>query len=161
MPICKSPYMFVIIQKQYPGNFALLVLKFLELFAGESVSILKSRLIFNIFYCFWIFVCNKTFHISEVRISSNVKSVLIWNIYISHIRNTSSYSHMSSNNITLQVINNKKRFGVNLAWKLNFNELADDKVTKCNRTKGVMKKILDTWLGKVYWLSIHHVRDAI
>ena len=51
---------------------------------------------------------------------------------------------MSANNITLQVINNKKRFGVNLAWKLNFNELAHDKVTKSNRTKGVMKKILDT-----------------
>ena len=50
----------------------------------DFVNFLKSRLIFNIFYCCWIFV-NKifiyfTFH---VRISQKVKDVLMW--YLQHI----------------------------------------------------------------------------
>ena len=49
MPIGKSPYMFVYIQKQFPENFAYLILTILELFARE---VCKFRLIFNIFYCF-------------------------------------------------------------------------------------------------------------
>ena len=44
--------MFMFIKKQYPENFALFTLGILELFAREVVNFLKSRLIFNIFYCF-------------------------------------------------------------------------------------------------------------
>ena len=55
--IRKSPYMFVFILKQYPENFALRILK---LFAVKFVNLFKNRLIFNTFYCFWMFV-NKLF----------------------------------------------------------------------------------------------------
>ena len=44
--------MFMFIKKQYPENFALFTLSILELFAREVVNFLKSRLIFNVFYCF-------------------------------------------------------------------------------------------------------------
>ena len=52
--------MFMFIKKQYPENFALFTLGILELFAREVVNFLKSRLIFNIFCCFRMFV-NKLF----------------------------------------------------------------------------------------------------
>ena len=78
MQIWKSPYMFAFIWKQYPENFVFLILKVLELFAREFVNFLKSRLIFNVFYCF-LNVWKQTFHISHVRISQKVKSVLMWN----------------------------------------------------------------------------------
>ena len=53
------PYMFVSLWKQYLENFAFLILIILELFAREIYKFLK-KLIFNIFYCFWMFV-NKFF----------------------------------------------------------------------------------------------------
>ena len=43
------------------------------------VNFLKSRIIFNILYCF-LNVCKQTFHISHVRISQKAQSVLIWNL---------------------------------------------------------------------------------
>ena len=78
MQIWKSPYMFVLIQKQYPENFSLLFLRTAELSAREVVDFLKSRLIFNIFCCFKL--CKQTFHISHVHISQKVKDVLMWNL---------------------------------------------------------------------------------
>ena len=61
MQIWKSYYMFVFIQKQYPEIFAFLILIILKLFVREVCKFLKkSRLIFNIIYCFWMFV-NKLF----------------------------------------------------------------------------------------------------
>ena len=45
MQILKSPYMFVFIKKQFPGNFAFLILRTLEI-SVEFVNFLKSRLIF-------------------------------------------------------------------------------------------------------------------
>ena len=56
MQIWKSPAMFVFIQKQYPDHFALLTPRIIELFSGKFVNFLKSRLIFILFYCFWMFV---------------------------------------------------------------------------------------------------------
>ena len=38
MQIWKSPYMFVLIWKQYPENFAILILRSLELFACEVLK---------------------------------------------------------------------------------------------------------------------------
>ena len=67
MQIWKSPYMFVLIQKQYPENFSPLFLRTAELSAREVVDFLKRRLIFNIFCCFKL--CKQTFHISHVHIS--------------------------------------------------------------------------------------------
>ena len=42
MQISKSPYMFVFIKKQYPENFALLILRILELFARGVCKFLKK-----------------------------------------------------------------------------------------------------------------------
>ena len=60
MQIWESPYMFVFIQKQYLENFTFLILRILELFTREICKFLKSRLIFNLFYRFWMFI-NKLF----------------------------------------------------------------------------------------------------
>ena len=80
MQIWKSSYMFAVIWKQNPENFAFLILIILELFAREVCIFLKKRLIFNIFYCFWMFV-NKLFtranfscaHISKTKRCFNMK----------------------------------------------------------------------------------------
>ena len=42
MQISKSQYMFVFIKKQYPENFAILVLRIVELFAREACEFLKN-----------------------------------------------------------------------------------------------------------------------
>ena len=41
MQIWKSPYVFVFIEKQYPENFAFLILRILELFTGKACEFLK------------------------------------------------------------------------------------------------------------------------
>ena len=41
MQIWKSLYMFVFIQKEYPENFAFLILRILELFLREVCEFLK------------------------------------------------------------------------------------------------------------------------
>ena len=53
---------------------------FLNRLLVKFLIFLKSRLIFLLLYCFSMFV-NKTFHISHVRISQNVKGVLMWNLW--------------------------------------------------------------------------------
>ena len=45
MQIWRSPYMFVLIQKQHHVNSAFLILTILELFATEACKLLKNRLI--------------------------------------------------------------------------------------------------------------------
>ena len=42
MQIWKSPYLFVFIQKQYPENLVLLILKILELFSREVCKFYKK-----------------------------------------------------------------------------------------------------------------------
>ena len=42
MQIWKSPYMFVFIQRQYPENFAFLILTILVLFPREVYKFLKK-----------------------------------------------------------------------------------------------------------------------
>ena len=42
MQIWKSPYMFVVIQKQYPAKFTFLILNILELFAREVCKFPKK-----------------------------------------------------------------------------------------------------------------------
>ena len=42
MQIWKSPYMFVFMQKQYPENFAFLILRILELFSCEVCKFLRK-----------------------------------------------------------------------------------------------------------------------
>ena len=45
----------------------------------KFVNFLNSRLIFNIFYCFWMFV-NKHFDVYHVHIFQKVKRVMMWNL---------------------------------------------------------------------------------
>ena len=71
--------MFVFIEKQCPGNFAFLILKILKLFAREVCKFLKKQANFYLILLF-VNVCKQTFHISHVRISQNVKGVLMRNI---------------------------------------------------------------------------------
>ena len=42
MQILKSPYTFALIEKQYPENFAFLILGILELFTREIWTFLKK-----------------------------------------------------------------------------------------------------------------------
>ena len=56
----------------YPENFAFLIQRIIELFAHEICKFLKSRLIFNILYCF----CKQTFHTdTHMHISQKIKCV--------------------------------------------------------------------------------------
>ena len=78
MQIRKPTHMFVFIWKQYLENLALLILRILELFAREVCKFLKK---YANFYHVLLFlnVCKQAFHISHVRVSQKVKSVLMWN----------------------------------------------------------------------------------
>ena len=79
MQISRSSYVFVFIWKQYPENLAFLTLRILQLITREFrkfVNFLKIRLIFNIFYCFWMFL-NKTFPYLTWAYLKKVKGVLI------------------------------------------------------------------------------------
>ena len=79
MQIWKSPYMFVFILKQYAENFAFWILRIFELFTCEVCEFLKSRLIFNVLYCFWMFI-NKLFTYLTCSYLKRVKGVLKWNL---------------------------------------------------------------------------------
>ena len=73
------------IWKQYPENFAFLILRIIELL--KFVNFLKSRLIFNIFYYFQMFV-NKLFpyltwaNLRKIKICFNVK----FSTYYFHVK---------------------------------------------------------------------------
>ena len=63
--------MFGFLEKQCPENFTFLVLKIIELFEREVfIFFVKSRLLFNISYCFFMFV-NKRFYISDAYMSKS------------------------------------------------------------------------------------------
>ena len=69
----------VFIKKEYPEDFAFFVLRDLDLFASEACKFLKKKANFYLILLF-VNVCKQTFHISHVRISQNVKGVLMRNI---------------------------------------------------------------------------------
>ena len=58
------------IRKQYLESFAFLILRILELLTLKVCFFLKSRLLFNIFYCFCMFI-NKHSYISGPYISKS------------------------------------------------------------------------------------------
>ena len=60
MQIWKFHCMCGFIRKQYLESFAFLILRILELLTLKVCFFLKSRLLFNIFYCFCMFI-NKHF----------------------------------------------------------------------------------------------------
>ena len=76
--IWKSPTVFVFIWKQYPENFAFLILKILKLFAREVCKLLKKYA--NLYLILFFVHFFATFHISHVRVSQNMKGVLMRNL---------------------------------------------------------------------------------
>ena len=68
--------MFAFIQKQYPDNFASLILIILELFTREVYKFLKMYANF-LYILLFLNVCKQTFHISYVRISQKEKGALM------------------------------------------------------------------------------------
>ena len=71
--------MFVFIQKQHPESFAFLFPRILKLFARELCKALKKWANFQHMLLF-LDVYKHTFRISHVRISKNVKGVLMCNL---------------------------------------------------------------------------------
>ena len=88
MQIWKSLYMVVFIFKQYPENFAFLILRILELFTREVCKFLKK---WAHFYYILLFlnICKQTFQISHVRISQKLKSCF-------NVKSWAYYFHMKT-----------------------------------------------------------------
>ena len=78
--IWKSPTVFVFIWKQYPENLAFLILRILKLFAWEVCEFLKKHANFYLIQIFVNFFF-ETLHMSHVRLSQNVKGVLMRNLW--------------------------------------------------------------------------------
>ena len=68
--------MFVFIQKKCSENFAFLILRILELLAREVCKFLKKQANFYLILLF-LNACKQTFHTSHVRISQDLKVVLM------------------------------------------------------------------------------------
>ena len=68
--------MFVFISKQYPENFAFLILTIAELFAREVCKFHKKKANFYLILLF-LNVCKQTLPISHVSVSQIVKGVLM------------------------------------------------------------------------------------
>ena len=62
--------------KQYTENLAFLIIRILELFAREVCKFLKKYANFYLIL-FFVHICKETFHISHIRVSQNVKGVLM------------------------------------------------------------------------------------
>ena len=78
MQIWKSSYITVFKQKQYPQNFAVLILRILEWsLRVKFVNFMKSRLIFNIFYCFWMFVNKHFTYLTRIHISKSKRCYIV------------------------------------------------------------------------------------
>ena len=87
MQVRKSPHIFMFIWKQYPDNFALLILRILELFVCKVCKFLKN-VGYSMFYCFWTFV-NKLF---TYHICAYVKSRRCF-----IVKSSKYYFHMKTN----------------------------------------------------------------
>ena len=74
--ICSASY-----KKKYRQNFAFGIFRIIKLFSHKTFAFfLNSRLLFNIFYCFCIFVNKQTFPISQVPINQKVNAVIMRNL---------------------------------------------------------------------------------
>ena len=120
----KLCYWFVFIWKQYPQNFAFLIQEILEYFPVKFVNVLKSGLIFNIFYCSWMHmpnVCKQIFYISRVCISQKVKGVLMWIFWhIIFIRRQRYWQIFKSALVYLSTSQNNSR----QYWRIIFNQIS-------------------------------------
>ena len=79
MQIWKFQYMFSFIWKQYPENFAFLILRILKLFSRKVCIFLRKYANFQQILLF-LYACKQIFHISYVRITQKVNDVIKWNL---------------------------------------------------------------------------------
>ena len=87
LPTCLCSYKNNTLKISYKNNI-------LRYFPMKFVNFLKSRLIFNICYCFWMFI-NKLFtyaHISESKRCFNMKS----STYCFNMKSLTYYYHMKT-----------------------------------------------------------------
>ena len=62
-------------------------------------------------------------------------------ICFSHKRDSENYPSLVFNDTKVQLANNQKHVGLILDSKLDFNEHIDNKMKKCNKIIGIMKRI--------------------
>ena len=62
-------------------------------------------------------------------------------IRFSHKRDNVSYPSLVFNDNKVQLANSQKHLGLILDSKLDFNEYIDNKINKCNKVIGIMKKL--------------------
>ena len=71
-----------------------------------------------------------------------------------HKRYNESYPSLVFNDTRVQIANNQKHLGLILDFKLDFNELIDDKINKCSNIIGIMK-IVSLILSRKSLLTIY------
>ena len=59
----------------------------------------------------------------------------------SHIRNKENYLSLVFNDTKVQIANSQKHLGLILISKLDFKEHIDNKINKCNKIMGIMKRL--------------------
>ena len=75
-------------------------------------------------------------------------------ILFSNKHNKNNYSPLNLNGNNVQTVINKKHLGLVLDSKLDFNEHMSNKINKCNKTKGILKK-LPLFLSRKTLLTIY------
>ena len=62
-------------------------------------------------------------------------------VCVSNKRDKGNYQPLQFNNTDVQIGDSRKHLGLILDCKLNFNGHIESKITKCNKIKGLMKKL--------------------
>ena len=62
-------------------------------------------------------------------------------VHFSNKRDKENYPPLHFNSTDVQIADRQKHLGLILDSKLNFNEHIERKFTKCNKIKGLMKKL--------------------
>ena len=62
-------------------------------------------------------------------------------ICFSHKRDNKNYPSLVFNNIKVQIADSQKYLGLIVDSKLDFNEHIDNKINKCNKIIGIMKRL--------------------
>ena len=65
-------------------------------------------------------------------------------ICFSHKRDTRNYPSLVFNDTKVQIANSQKHLGLILDSKLGFSEHIDNKIKKCNKIIGIMKKLFNS-----------------
>ena len=94
----------------------------------------------------WTFQCKFSFNPDPIK---QAREVCFW-----HKRDKFVYPPLKFNNNDVQSANNQKHLGLVLDSKLHFNEHVNNKINKCKKAIGIMKKLFLT-LSKNRLLTIY------